>query len=66
MRPTPRVSRERGVARPVKGHGDLARLLDFDDPTYLRYLQIQRDAADRAGSNGYTLWNASGRYYMLP
>jgi cell division protein FtsB len=27
VRPTPRVSRERGVARPVKGHGDLARLL---------------------------------------
>ncbi len=27
VRPTPRVARDRGVARPVKGHGDLARLL---------------------------------------
>lgn len=40
--------------------------LEFDTPTYRRYLDVQVDASLRARSSGYTLWNASGRYYMLP
>lgn len=40
--------------------------LEFDTPTYRRYLDVQVEASERAGSSGYTLWNASGRYYMLP
>lgn len=40
--------------------------LEFDTPTYRRYLDVQVEASARAASSGYTLWNASGRYYMLP
>jgi hypothetical protein len=70
--------------------------LQFERPTYLRYLQLQLEGvaaaeaatdpenwgaghggvvppgASGAGGpahtyvSGYTLWNASGRYYMLP
>ncbi len=40
--------------------------LEFDTPTYRRYLDVQVEASNRAQSSGYTLWNASGRYYMLP
>ncbi len=40
--------------------------LEFDFPTYRRYLDLQVEASIAAGASGYTLWNASGRYYMLP
>ena len=40
--------------------------LQFDRPTYLRYLQEQLEGIEASGVAGYTLWNASGRYYMLP
>ncbi|MFW5689051.1 MAG: putative glycoside hydrolase, partial [Spirochaetota bacterium] len=40
--------------------------LEFDEPTYRRYLDVQVEASLRAEASGYTLWNASGRYYMLP
>jgi hypothetical protein len=40
--------------------------LDFDVPTYRRYLDLQVEASEQAQASGYTLWNASGRYYMLP
>jgi len=40
--------------------------LEYELPTYTRYLQLQVDASLAASASGYTLWNASGRYYMLP
>ena len=40
--------------------------LEYEAPDYLRYLQLQLEGAANAASDGYTLWNASGRYYMLP
>ena len=40
--------------------------LEYERPTYTRYLELQVEASERARSSGYTLWNASGRYYMLP
>lgn len=50
--------------------------LQFDRPTYLRYVDLQLDGVAEAeaatayarpfgGVAGYSLWNASGRYYML-
>ena len=44
----------------------IGRELEYEAPDYLRYLQLQLEGAAAAGSDGYTLWNASGRYYMLP
>jgi hypothetical protein len=40
--------------------------LEYEAPDYLRYLQLQLEGSAAADSDGYTLWNASGRYYMLP
>ena len=40
--------------------------LEFEEPEYRRYLDLQLEGAARAAADGYTLWNASGRYYMLP
>ncbi len=40
--------------------------LEYEAPDYLRYLQLQLEGAANADADGYTLWNASGRYYMLP
>jgi hypothetical protein len=40
--------------------------LEYEEPDYLRYLEMQIEGAKAANSDGYTLWNSSGRYYMLP
>ncbi len=40
--------------------------LEFEFATYRRYLDLQVEASLAGGASGYTLWNASGRYYMLP
>ncbi|MFP4376030.1 MAG: putative glycoside hydrolase [Spirochaetales bacterium] len=40
--------------------------LEFERPTFERYLEVQVEGSLNAGASGYTLWNASGRYYMLP
>ncbi len=40
--------------------------LQFERPVFERYLQLQKDASIAGGASGFTLWNASGRYYMLP
>ncbi len=40
--------------------------LEFEFATYRRYLDLQVEASIAAGASGFTLWNASGRYYMLP
>lgn len=40
--------------------------LKFDEPTYYRYLKLQIEGSLEGGGSGYTLWNASGRYYMVP
>ncbi len=40
--------------------------LAFERPTYLRYLELQLEGVEASGVAGFTLWNASGRYYMLP
>jgi hypothetical protein len=40
--------------------------LQFEEPEYKRYLELELEGRQAGGSSGYTLWNASGRYYMLP
>jgi hypothetical protein len=40
--------------------------LEFERPTFERYLQLQIEGLEDSPASGYTLWNASGRYYMLP
>lgn len=35
------------------------------EPSYTRYLTNQLEGAEAGGASGFTLWNMSGRYYML-
>ena len=44
----------------------IGRELEFELETYRRYLDVQAEGSLAANASGYTLWNASGRYYMLP
>ena len=39
--------------------------LAYEEPEYFRYLKLQLQGADVADADGFTLWNASGRYYMV-
>lgn len=38
----------------------------YDESTYLRYMDLQLEGLAAGPSSGFTLWNASGRYYMYP
>ncbi|MGI9257070.1 MAG: putative glycoside hydrolase, partial [Salinispira sp.] len=39
--------------------------LRFEEDTYFSYLDRQLEGTIRGGGNGFTLWNNSGRYYMV-
>jgi hypothetical protein len=39
--------------------------LDFEKPVYTDYLRRQLKGLYETGASGFTLWNASGRYYMV-
>jgi len=39
--------------------------LKFDTPTYWKYLTNQLTGLAQAKASGFTLWNASNRYYMV-
>lgn len=39
--------------------------LNFEEPVYTDYLKYQIRGAAEGGGSGFTLWNHSGRYYML-
>jgi len=39
--------------------------LQFSTPYYREYLLRQLQGAREGGASGFTLWNASGRYYMI-
>ncbi len=39
--------------------------LQFSTPYYQEYLLRQLEGAREGGASGFTLWNASGRYYMI-
>ncbi len=39
--------------------------LRFEEPTYTEYLKRQIRGSLDAGASGFTLWNFSGRYYMV-
>src|SRR5690606_4598767 len=39
--------------------------LAFEKPTYTGYLIRQLEGLSASPGSGFTLWNASGRYYMV-
>jgi hypothetical protein len=40
--------------------------LDMDKSTYFRYLVKQLEGVQESFGNGFLLWNASNKYYMVP
>lgn len=68
---------EQGVARSRRITGDQVLIrpyiqafliggeLNFETPVYTDYLKHQIRGSLDAGASGFTLWNASGRYYMV-
>jgi len=66
-----------GVARAQRIGGDTVLIrpyiqafliggeLNFEEPEYTDYLKHQIVGAHAGGASGYTLWNYSGRYYMV-
>lgn len=60
------LSEGRAIIRPYAQAFLLWHELEYDEPTYLRYLQLQLDGIEAGPGDGFTLWNASGRYYMYP
>ncbi len=60
-----RITGDRVLIRPYVQAFLIGGELEFEEPVYTDYLKHQiRGAADGGGS-GFTLWNQSGRYYML-
>ena len=57
---------DRALVRPYVQAFLIGAELQYERPEYVRYLNLQLDGLRSGGADGYTLWNASGRYYMLP
>ena len=61
-----RIAGAHTVIRPYVQAFLIGSELEFERPTFERYLELQVEGLEESPASGYTLWNASGRYYMLP
>ncbi|MFW5811713.1 MAG: putative glycoside hydrolase [Alkalispirochaetaceae bacterium] len=59
------ITGDRAIIRPYVQAFLIGGELEMDEPTYRRYLIEQLEGAEAGGSDGYLLWNFSGRYYMV-
>ena len=57
--------RGRSYIRPYVQAFLIGRELEMEADSYGRYLTRQLEGNQRAGAAGFTLWNASNRYYMV-
>lgn len=55
----------RSIIRPWVQSFLIGGELKFDTSTYTQYLIDQLEGAQEGSASGFTLWNASGRYYMI-
>jgi hypothetical protein len=55
----------RSIIRPYVQAFLIGGELDFDEPVYSRYLELQIEGTQESLSSGFTLWNNSNRYYMV-
>ncbi len=60
-----RIAGEYTLIRPYVQSFLIGDELEFDVPTYTDYLKYQIRGALEGGASGFTLWNFSGRYYMV-
>lgn len=60
-----RITGDQVLIRPYVQSFLIGGELEFEEPTYTDYLKHQIRGAAEGGAGGFTLWNQSGRYYML-
>lgn len=60
-----RITGDQVIIRPYVQAFLIGGELNFDTPVYTDYLKHQIRGSLDAGASGFTLWNASGRYYMV-
>ncbi len=60
-----RITDGRVVIRPYVQAFLIGKELQYEKPQYTRYLLNQLDGVAESGASGFSLWNASGRYYMV-
>jgi hypothetical protein len=60
-----RITGDRVLIRPYIQSFLIGGELNFEEPVYTDYLKHQIRGAQDGGASGFTLWNFSGRYYML-
>lgn len=60
-----RITDDRVLIRPYIQAFLIGGELRFEEPTYTDYLKHQIRGAEAGGGSGFTLWNFSGRYYMV-
>ncbi|MFW5643394.1 MAG: putative glycoside hydrolase [Alkalispirochaeta sp.] len=60
-----RITEDHVLIRPYVQSFLIGGELDFETPYYTEYLQRQIKGTLDAGGSGFTLWNFSGRYYMV-
>lgn len=60
-----RITRDAVIIRPYIQAFLIGGELQFEEPTYTDYLKRQIRGSLDAGASGFTLWNFSGRYYMV-
>ena len=60
-----RITADHVLIRPYIQSFLIGGELEFERPTYTAYLKHQIRGALSAGASGFTLWNNSGRYYMV-
>ena len=65
VRRAQRMVRGRAHIRPYVQAFLIGRELRMEEEEYGRYLTRQLDGARAAAGSGFTLWNASNRYYMV-
>jgi hypothetical protein len=60
-----RITDEHVIIRPYIQAFLIGGELEFELPTYTDYLKRQIRGSVHGGASGFTLWNNSGRYYMV-
>ncbi len=60
-----KIAGERSIVRPYVQAFLIGAERNLEQPEYSRYLNMQIKGLYDAGSSGFTLWNASGIYYMV-
>lgn len=59
------IVNDRALIRPYVQAFLIGAELRFEEPEYSRYLTEQIEGSLAAGTEGFMLWNFSGRYYMV-